>query len=131
MAIASFSPFLPGPEPAIIRAASQDSDAAALMGVDINRMLTLCFALGVLMAGFAGFGKHDVKLNATMGMEYTIIAIIVIVLGGLGSIPGSLLAVFSWVYLAASSRPSWTSRRLTTCCDGPAAGKPSGIFGVR
>lgn len=78
-----------------IRAASQDSDAAALMGVNINRMLAICFALGALMAGFAGtLLSMAFKINTAMGMQNTIIAIIVVVLGGLGSIPGSLVGGF-------------------------------------
>ena len=78
-----------------IRAASQDPEAAGLMGVEINRMLALCFALGALMAGFAGeLLSLAYQLQTNMGMQYTIIAIIVVVLGGLGSIPGSLIGGF-------------------------------------
>ena len=78
-----------------IRAASQDPDAAGLMGVDINKMLALCFAFGAMMAGFAGMLISMVfPIYTTMGMQYTIIAIIVVVLGGLGSIPGSLIGGF-------------------------------------
>ncbi|HHX75439.1 MAG TPA: branched-chain amino acid ABC transporter permease [Firmicutes bacterium] len=78
-----------------IRAASQDPEAAGLMGVNINRMLALCFAFGAMMAGFAGMLISMVfPIYTTMGMQYTIIAIIVVVLGGLGSIPGSLIGGF-------------------------------------
>ena len=78
-----------------IRAAAQDPATAGLMGVNINQVLALCFGLGLLMAGFAGvllsmcFG-----MQPTMGLNYTIIAIIVVVLGGLGSIPGSFIGGF-------------------------------------
>ena len=65
------------------------------MGVKINRMLAICFALGAMMAGFAGMLiSLAYPINTTMGMQYTIIAIIVVVLGGLGSIPGSLVGGF-------------------------------------
>ena len=78
-----------------IRAAAQDPEAAGLMGVNINRVLAICFGLGALMAGLAGsLLSMAYPLNATMGLPYTIIAIIVVVLGGMGSIPGSFLGGF-------------------------------------
>ena len=78
-----------------IRAAAQDPAAAGLMGVNINHVLALCFGLGALMAGFAGgLLSMCYPIKATMGLEYTIIAIIVVVLGGLGSIPGSFIGGF-------------------------------------
>jgi len=78
-----------------IRAAAQDPATAGLMGVNINRVLALCFGLGALMAGFAGLLiSMCFSIQATMGLQYTIIAIIVVVLGGLGSIPGSFIGGF-------------------------------------
>lgn len=78
-----------------IRAAAQDPRTAGLMGVNINHVLALCFGFGALMAGFAGgLLSMCYPINATMGMEYTIIAIIVVVLGGLGSIVGSFIGGF-------------------------------------
>jgi branched-chain amino acid transport system permease protein len=78
-----------------IRAAAEDPATAGLMGVNINLVLALCFGLGALMAGFAGtLLSMWLTISPTMGMNYTIIAIIVIVLGGLGSIPGSFIGGF-------------------------------------
>jgi len=78
-----------------IRAAAQDATTAGLMGVNINLVLALCFGLGALMAGVAGMLiSMCYPLYATMGLEYTIIAIIVVVLGGMGSIPGSFIGGF-------------------------------------
>lgn len=75
-----------------IRAAAQDPDAAGLMGVRINQVLALCFGFGALMAGLGGaLISISYNIQPTMGLEYTMIALIVIVLGGLGSIPGSLI----------------------------------------
>jgi branched-chain amino acid transport system permease protein len=78
-----------------IRAAAQDPATAGLMGVNINRVLALCFGLGVALAGFAGV-LHSMCLATTtvMGIQYTIIAIIVVVLGGLGSITGCVIGGF-------------------------------------
>ncbi len=75
-----------------IRAAAQDPATAGLMGVNINQVLALCFGFGTLMAGCAGvLFSMCFSINATMGLQYTIIAVIVVVLGGLGSIPGGFI----------------------------------------
>jgi branched-chain amino acid transport system permease protein len=75
-----------------IRAAAQDMTTAQLMGVDIHRVLGLCFGLGALMAAVAGsLLSMMFEITPQMGLPYTIIAIIAVVLGGLGNILGSLL----------------------------------------
>lgn len=78
-----------------IRSAAQDPQTASLMGVNINRVLAICFGLGAMMAAIAGvLISMRVPLSPTMGMNYTFIAIIIIVIGGLGSIPGSFIGGF-------------------------------------
>jgi branched-chain amino acid transport system permease protein len=75
-----------------IRAAAQDMNTAQLMGVNIRRVLGLCFGLGALMAGIAGSLMSMIfEITPQMGLPYTIIAIIAVVLGGLGNILGSLV----------------------------------------
>ncbi|HJX40001.1 MAG TPA: branched-chain amino acid ABC transporter permease [Anaerolineales bacterium] len=75
-----------------IRAAAQDPKVAASLGVNIDRVLAICFGFGTLMAGVAGLlMSMCYSITPTMGLEYTIISIIVVALGGLGSIPGSFL----------------------------------------
>jgi branched-chain amino acid transport system permease protein len=78
-----------------IRAAAQDSTSAAIMGVNINRVLALCFGLGAALAAIAGMLiSMSYPVTPVMGIQYTIIAMIVVVLGGLGSIPGSFIGGF-------------------------------------
>lgn len=78
-----------------IRAAAQDATTAGLMGVNINLVLAICFGLGATLAGIAGvLISMCFPVSAAMGLEYTIIAMIVVVLGGLGSIPGSFIGGF-------------------------------------
>jgi len=78
-----------------IRAAAQDPATAGLMGVNIDLVLALCFGFGAAMAGMAGMLiSMCYPVHVVMGLEYTIIAIIVVVLGGLGSIPGSFIGGF-------------------------------------
>jgi branched-chain amino acid transport system permease protein len=78
-----------------IRAAAQDTDTAGLMGVDINYVLALCFGFGAAMAGIAGaLISVCYPIYTTMGLGYTVIATVIITLGGLGSIPGSFIGGF-------------------------------------
>jgi branched-chain amino acid transport system permease protein len=78
-----------------IRAAAEDQATAQVMGVHIHRVLAICFGLGALMAGFSGvLVSMMYEIQPSMGLEYTIIALIVVVLGGLGSITGSLIGGF-------------------------------------
>jgi len=93
-----------------IRAAAQDPDAAKLMGVRINRVLALCFGFGAMMAGLGGLllSMTSIMLSPVMGMQYTLIAIIVVVLGGLGNIKGSFIGGFILGlvgYVVSSSQP--------------------------
>ena len=75
-----------------IRAAAQDPIAAGLMGVKINTVMAVCFGIGTMLAGIAGSLLSMINpISTTMGMPNTVTAIIVVVLGGLGSIPGSLI----------------------------------------
>jgi branched-chain amino acid transport system permease protein len=78
-----------------IRSAAQDPTTASLMGVNINYVLALCFGFGAALAAIAGMLISMVyPVHGVMGLEYTVIAIIVVVLGGLGSIPGSFIGGF-------------------------------------
>jgi branched-chain amino acid transport system permease protein len=79
-----------------IRAAAQDPEVSGILGVNIKLVLAICFGFGALLAGIAGVlvSLYLPAVNATMGLEYTVIAIIVVVLGGLGSIPGSFIGGF-------------------------------------
>jgi len=75
-----------------IRAAAQDPATAGLLGVNIDRVLALCFGLGAALAAMAGMLiSMSYTVHPVMGLEYTVIAMIVVVLGGLGSIPGSFI----------------------------------------
>jgi branched-chain amino acid transport system permease protein len=78
-----------------IRAAAQDASTAGLMGVNINFVLALCFGFGAAMAGVAGaLISICYPITTVMGLGYTVIATVVITLGGLGSIPGSFIGGF-------------------------------------
>jgi len=74
-----------------MRATSQKSDAAMLMGIDINRVYVFTFAVGAALAGASGaiYGILF-PFNPAIGALPTIKAFAIIILGGLGSIPGAV-----------------------------------------
>ena len=75
-----------------IRAAAEDRATARFMGINTDRVLALCFGLGAALAGFAGvLYSMCYSASTNMGMGQTLIAMIVVVLGGLGSIPGAFI----------------------------------------
>jgi branched-chain amino acid transport system permease protein len=78
-----------------IRAAAEDQTMANILGVNIHQVLGICFGLGTMMAGLAGILISMIfQLQAADGLRYTVIAIVVVVFGGLGSITGSLIGGF-------------------------------------
>lgn len=76
-----------------IRAAVDDRESAELLGLNVRKLFTIVFFVGSALAGMAGFVAIPL-VNAFPGMgdDVLISALIVVVLGGLGSVLGSLLA---------------------------------------
>jgi branched-chain amino acid transport system permease protein len=75
-----------------IRATVQNWEAASLMGIDIHKVYLLSFALGAALAGVAGtLVTVNYSIQPAMGLGWTMKALIVMVLGGLGNIPGTFV----------------------------------------
>ncbi len=76
------------------RASAQDREMAAALGVNINQVITLNFLIGSMLAAAAGVlvGVYYNKVFATMGDVPSYKAFVIIVLGGLGNIPGTIVA---------------------------------------
>ena len=79
-----------------MRAVSVDSDAAQLMGINVNRTISFTFALGSALAGAAGvlIALYYNSLEPLMGMTPGITSFVAAVLGGIGIIPGAALGGF-------------------------------------
>jgi len=78
---------------AILRAGIEDKEMAAALGINIRRVFTLTFAAGTGLAGLGGALMTPVRgLLPTMGIDILPFAFFVVVLGGLGSLPGAILA---------------------------------------
>ncbi|UUM61830.1 branched-chain amino acid ABC transporter permease [Streptococcus suis] len=79
-----------------MRAVSVDSDAAQLMGINVNSTISFTFALGSALAGAAGvlIGLYYNSVEPLMGMAPGLKAFVAAVLGGIGIIPGAALGGF-------------------------------------
>jgi branched-chain amino acid transport system permease protein len=74
-----------------IRATGQDKEMARLMGVPVHRIYAITFGIGAAITGMAGsLMSTYFVIYPQMGLPYTIIAFCVVVLGGMGYIPGAL-----------------------------------------
>jgi branched-chain amino acid transport system permease protein len=76
-----------------IRAVAEDQAAASLMGIDVNRMISLTFLIGGAMGGAAGvlFGVQYGLINPYTGFIPGLKAFTAAVLGGIGNIPGAMI----------------------------------------
>ena len=79
-----------------MRAVAQDKEIASLMGIDVDRVIVVTFAIGGVLAGIAGvlFSLTFEQVQFTMGFRPGIAAFTAAVLGGIGSIGGAALGGF-------------------------------------
>lgn len=83
-----------------LRAASQDRTAAQLQGIDLRRVRLLTMAIGAGMAAVAGVLMASViNVGPYMGLEAIWKAFIVVIVGGLGSVPGAIVAALLFGFI--------------------------------
>ena len=76
-----------------LRAAVDNPRVASAMGINVGRLFALAFALGTALAGLGGaLGIDTLGLDPSFAIKYIVYFLIVIAVGGSGSIPGSLVA---------------------------------------
>ena len=78
---------------AAIRAVAIDQGAARLMGINVDRVISLVFLIGPGLGGAAGMlvGLYYGQIDFTMGWSYGLKAFTAAILGGIGNIPGAML----------------------------------------
>jgi branched-chain amino acid transport system permease protein len=77
----------------LVRAGASNAAMVGALGVDIGRLFTLVFAIGAMLAGFAGvLAAPLVSVEPGMGDNLLILAFVVIVIGGTGAIRGAFIA---------------------------------------
>ncbi len=118
-----------------IRAIAQDTEVAHLMSIDVDRLYAVTFGLGAALAGLAGVLLSTMfPVSATMGSAYTLIAVVVIVLGGLGNILGGLIGGLVLGVVGAvvtDLQPGLVMVAFYAMFLGILLIKPTGIFGKK
>ncbi|AXI47097.1 branched-chain amino acid ABC transporter permease [Sulfitobacter sp. SK012] len=133
-----------------IRAGEADREMIAALGVDISKLYTLVFALGAALAGLAGALVGAIQsVQVGMGEPVLILAFVVIVIGGIGSIKGALVgallvgltdtlggvllpplfATFMEAQAATSLGSSLANMSIYILMAGVLLFKPTGLFG--
>jgi branched-chain amino acid transport system permease protein len=79
----------------VVRAGMQDRETVGLLGINIERRFTIVFGLASVVAGLAGVMYTPiVPPDYHMGMDFLVLSFVVVVVGGMGSLPGAVLAGF-------------------------------------
>ena len=79
----------------IVRASTEDAERSRALGINVGRWVTPVFGFGIALAGLAGVLAAPFRaINADMGSTFIIILFAVVVIGGLGSILGAVVAGF-------------------------------------
>jgi len=79
-----------------LRAATENPDLVLAFGINVPRLLTLTYGFGIALAGLAGAMAAPIQnVSPTMGSHLVIVIFAVVVIGGLGSIVGSIVAGYT------------------------------------
>lgn len=79
----------------VVRAGMADRETVGLLGINIQRRFTIVFAIAALVAGLAGVMYTPIlPPDYNMGMEFLVLSFVVVVVGGMGSLPGAVSAGF-------------------------------------
>lgn len=90
---------------AIVRAGVDDRQIVEAMGINIDRVFTGVFVLGAMLAGLAGaIGAGMLSLSPDTGIEILLFAMVVVIIGGLGSIKGAVVGAVAIGLIDAFAR---------------------------
>ena len=79
----------------VVRAGMADRETVGLLGINIDKRFTIMFAIAACVAGVAGVMYAPINSpNYHMGMDFLVLSFVVVVVGGMGSLPGAVLAGF-------------------------------------
>jgi branched-chain amino acid transport system permease protein len=120
---------------AIMRAGIEDKEMVALLGIDVHRLFTATFGLGAYLAGIAGALTAPIRgLNPFMGVDMLGIAFVVVALGGLGNLPGAIVAGIMVGVAQSLVALVWPEASVAVIFAVMAAVllvRPQGLFGIR
>ncbi|SFE31037.1 amino acid/amide ABC transporter membrane protein 1, HAAT family [Sulfitobacter brevis] len=79
----------------VVRAGMADRETVGLLGIDIDKRFSIMFGIAAAVAGLAGVMYAPINSpNYHMGMDFLVLSFVVVVVGGMGSLPGAVLAGF-------------------------------------
>jgi branched-chain amino acid transport system permease protein len=79
----------------VVRAGMADRETVGLLGINIDRRFTIMFGLAAVVAGIAGVMYTPLlPPNYHLGMDFLVLSFVVVVVGGMGSLPGAVAAGF-------------------------------------
>jgi branched-subunit amino acid ABC-type transport system permease component len=97
----------------VVRAGMADRETVGLLGIDIDRRFTIMFAIAACVAGLAGVMYAPINPpNYHMGMDFLVLSFVVVVVGGMGSLPGAVLAGFMLGILESFASTTWATTTL-------------------
>lgn len=119
---------------AMVRAAAFDRDMAASLGVPVGVVYAGTFAFGVALAGLSGVLLAPIySVFPTMGRDFVLIAFSVVIIGGMGSIKGAVIAGLLLTQVQSISSlfisPVWSDPLLFSIMVGVLMWRPHGLFG--
>lgn len=119
---------------AMVRAAAFDRNMAASLGVPVSRVYAGTFAFGIALAGLAGVLLAPVfSVFPTMGRDFIFMAFTVVIVGGMGSIIGTVIAglVLTQVQVLSSLivSPVWSDPIVFSIMVLVLVLRPQGLFG--
>jgi branched-chain amino acid transport system permease protein len=118
-----------------MRATAQDMDAARLMGIDVDRTISLTFLLGGMLAGAAGliYALYNGTIQFNQGFTAGLIAFTAAVMGGIGNLKGAVAGgLIIGVVQAVSddyAQPVWTNAIVFGILIMVMVFRPQGLFG--
>ncbi len=119
-----------------MRATGQDRGAALLMGIDVTKVYSIAFGIGTALSGVAGLALLPFYYaHPSVGQVFMTKAFIIVVLGGLGSVPGALVGglIIGLMESVAAQymTATWTAILVYFAFLGVLLFKPSGLFGSK
>lgn len=92
----------------VVRAGMADRETVGLLGINIDRRFTIMFGIAAAVAGMAGAMYAPINSpNFHMGMDFLVLSFVVVVVGGMGSLPGAVLAGFLLGILESYASMNW------------------------
>lgn len=97
----------------VVRAGMADRETVGLLGINIDRRFTIMFGIAAAVAGLAGVMYGPINPpNYHMGMDFLVLSFVVVVVGGMGSLPGAVLAGFLLGILESFASTTWATTTI-------------------